>query len=109
MVRNQPQDINYSLPPLKDEVVRLEFNRLERATFNVLQSLILLNAVGSQREDDDYFFHHSNRKHLASIMENLSLSCFHFAGPNLREQSEDALKHALCISMTSSAVNCKER
>lgn len=95
MVRHQPQDIDIPLPPLKDAVVRLEFTRLERITFNVLISLIVLNAVWSQREDDDYFFHHSNRKYLASIMENLSLSCFHFAGPHLRDQSEDALKHAL--------------
>ncbi|UZJ57114.1 hypothetical protein CBS101457_006434 [Exobasidium rhododendri] len=96
MVRNQAKDVEQDspLPPLKDEVVKLDFTRLERATFNVLQSLILLNAVWSQREDDDYFFHHSNRKHLAAIMENLSLSCFHFAGSDLCEQAREALIHA---------------
>lgn len=96
MVRNRPEDVerNSPLPPLHDRVVRLQFTQLERVTFNVLQSLILLNAVWSQREDDDYFFHYSNRKHLASIMENLSLSCFHFAGPNLSEQAREALEHA---------------
>lgn len=96
MVRNRAEDVerDYPLPPLEERVEHLRFTAIERMTFNILQALILLNAVWSQREDDDYFFHAKNRKYLATIMENLSLSCFHFSGPDMAQQAWDALAHA---------------
>lgn len=96
MIRNSASDVEKDcpLPPLRTEVARLEFSGEERATHNILQALITLNAVFTQRTDEDYFFHASSRKSLASIIENLSLSCFFFAGESLVEQATEALAHA---------------
>lgn len=95
MVRNRAEDVDREcpLPPLRRRTVALDLSPLERRTYNVLQALILLNAVLSQEEDRDYFFHAANRKALAAVMENLALACFHFAGEGFLEQTLSA--HAL--------------
>lgn len=92
MVRNRAQDIEAEcpLPPLERRTVILGLARHEQQTYNVLQSLITLNAALSHETDRDYFFHPSNRKALAAVMENLALACFHFAGEGFREQAETA-------------------
>lgn len=71
IVRNRTEDVekNCPLPPIHFKVQRLSFSNIERLTFNSLNALITLNAVWTQREDEDYFFHHQNRKHLLGIME----------------------------------------
>ena len=92
MVRNRTEDVQQEcpLPPLEHRAVMLTFSELERLTYNVLQSLILLNATLSQEKDKDYLFHPSNKKLLTLVMENLALACFHFAEPGLLEQARNA-------------------
>ncbi|WFD42948.1 hypothetical protein MPSI1_001599 [Malassezia psittaci] len=92
MVRNRVEDVEKEcpLPPLHHRTIYLTPSKLERKTYNVLQALIVLNAALSQESDKDYFFHASNRKSLASVMENLSLACFHFAGKGFEEQTRNA-------------------
>lgn len=92
MVRNRVEDVDKEcpLPPLQHRVVSLVLSDLERKTYNVLQSLIVLNAALSEETGRDYFFHASNKKALASVMENLALACFHFAGQGFLEQTENA-------------------
>lgn len=92
MVRNRVEDVEREcpLPPLEHRVVSLALSDLERKTYNVLQSLIVLNAALSEESDKDYFFHPSNRKALAAVMENLALACFHFAGQGFLEQTKSA-------------------
>lgn len=92
MVRNRAEDIEAEvpLPPLERQTVVLHLAPHEQKTYNVLQALITLNASLSHETDRDYFFHPSNRKALAAVMENLALACFHFAGEGFREQAEAA-------------------
>ncbi|WFD48004.1 hypothetical protein GLX27_002669 [Malassezia furfur] len=92
MVRNRVEDVDKEcpLPPLEHRVVPLVLSDVERKTYNVLQSLIVLNAALSEETDKDYFFHASNRKALAAVMENLALACFHFAGQGFLEQTQSA-------------------
>lgn len=92
MVRNRAEDIEAEvpLPPLERRTVILHLAPHEQKTYNVLQALITLNASLSHETDRDYFFHPSNRKALAAVMENLALACFHFAGEGFREQAEAA-------------------
>ncbi|WFD32368.1 hypothetical protein MSPP1_003413 [Malassezia sp. CBS 17886] len=92
MVRNRAEDVEREcpLPPLRRRTVQLAFSQRERATYNVLQALIVLNAALSEETDRDYVFHASNRKALAAVMENLALACFHFAGEGLCEQATQA-------------------
>ncbi|WFD35026.1 hypothetical protein MCUN1_001872 [Malassezia cuniculi] len=92
MVRNRAQDIEAEcpLPPLERRTVVLRLARHEQRTYNVLQALITLNAALSHETDRDYFFHPSNKRALAAVMENLALACFHFAGEGFRAQAEAA-------------------
>lgn len=92
MVRNRAEDVERDcpLPPLERRTVSLVMSHFERTTYNVLQSLIMLNAALTQEVDKDYFFHASNKKALASVMENLALACFHFAGQGFLAQAQQA-------------------
>ena len=67
----------------------------ECMTYNVLQSLIMLNAALSQEKGKDYFFHTGNKKALASVMENLAMACFHFAGFGFLRQVQRAHNHIM--------------
>lgn len=71
MVRNKLEDVDkeVSLPNIYFKVARLNLGDMERLTFNSLNALIALNSVWTQREDEDYLFHSSNRVHLQGIME----------------------------------------
>ena len=95
MVRNRVEDVEKDcpLPPLERRTVLLAMTTTECLTYNALQSLIMLNAALSQKQDRDYFFHASNRKALASVMENLALACFHFAGQGFLAQVQHARDH----------------
>jgi hypothetical protein len=55
MVRHRVPDV--AMPPLTRSTVVLEFNELERITYNVLLALFISNSVLSERQDEDYFFH----------------------------------------------------
>lgn len=55
MVRHRVPDV--AMPPLTRRTVVLEFNELERITYNVLLALFISNSVLSERQDEDYFFH----------------------------------------------------
>lgn len=55
MVRHKVPDV--AMPPLTRQTIVLEFNELERMTYNVLLALFISNSVLSERQDEDYFFH----------------------------------------------------
>ncbi|KAG0260188.1 hypothetical protein DFQ27_003667 [Actinomortierella ambigua] len=98
MVRNQPEDImkDISLPPLHEKIVRLPFEYFQALTHNCQVALIHANAVLSEREGVDYFFHPKNTKHLRQVINNLQQSCFWFSG------GSDEL-HSLAAPHTSSS------
>ncbi|KAG0363703.1 hypothetical protein BG005_008071 [Podila minutissima] len=82
MTRNRPDDINrfVTLPPLFEKVVRLDLEYFQILSLNSQIALIQANAVLTQREDQDYFFHPSNRKHLRQVIDNLNNGCFWYSG-----------------------------
>jgi hypothetical protein len=55
VVRHNVPDL--ALPPLYRDIVSLDFNPLERVTYNALLALFASNSVLSERQDEDYFFH----------------------------------------------------
>lgn len=57
-VRHRIPDI--ALPPMTRETVVLDFNHLERTTYNVLLAFFAANSVTSERQDQDYFFHRTS-------------------------------------------------
>lgn len=64
------------LPRLEEKVVKLKFQPLAAKTYNVLQSVIAVNAVDSERQHQDYLFHPSSRTELRTALENLSQTLF---------------------------------
>ncbi|KAI8822029.1 SNF2 family N-terminal domain-containing protein [Fimicolochytrium jonesii] len=100
MVRNKLEDIerDVKLPPLHETIVTLELGYTQRLLHNCIIAFIGANAVLSEREHQDYFFHANNAKPLKDVINNLQLSCFWFADPEFISQLHTALNnvtHAL--------------
>ncbi|KAJ3292128.1 hypothetical protein HK104_005552 [Borealophlyctis nickersoniae] len=95
MVRNRQEDIERDviLPPLHTKIVRLPFNPHQCLVQNCILSFIAANAVLSERKDQDYFFHRSNRKSLATVVGNLHMSSFWFSGPELLSSIHHAINN----------------
>ncbi|KAI5477670.1 hypothetical protein MNV49_006056 [Pseudohyphozyma bogoriensis] len=84
----------YTLPPIHSEVVYLNMGNAERKTYNALLALFSSNSILSQRKDQDWHFHSSNRKHLDELVLNLSASSFFFASPTLLKDLTAAVEHS---------------
>ncbi|KAG0213952.1 hypothetical protein BGX28_003130 [Mortierella sp. GBA30] len=96
MVRNKAMDVerDVALPPLYERIVRLDLEYFQVLAINCQIALIQANAVLTERVDQDYFFHPSNRKHLARVVENLKDGCFWYpGGDDYKNQLRSALKH----------------
>lgn len=95
MVRNRPADValDRPLPPLHRHYIPITLSPVERKTFNMIQALLSANAILTQREGQDYFFHPANRKWVSEILTNLWLCCFHFAGPDREQQAVESVKY----------------
>ncbi|KAI8923414.1 SNF2 family N-terminal domain-containing protein [Entophlyctis helioformis] len=92
MVRNRHEDVvcDVQLPPLTVATVVLDFNELQKLAYNALLGLIGLNAVLSEREDQDYFFHKSNVKPLRQAVSNVLASCQWFGGTEFMATIQEA-------------------
>ncbi|KAF9186573.1 hypothetical protein BGZ51_001928 [Haplosporangium sp. Z 767] len=96
MIRNKIADVeqDVTLPPLHERIVRLDLEYFQVLALNGQIALLQANAVLTEREDQDYYFHPSNRKHLTRLINNLEDSCFWYpGGNNYTEQLQDALKN----------------
>ncbi|KAF9127849.1 hypothetical protein BGW39_005513 [Mortierella sp. 14UC] len=82
MVRNRTEDVerDVTLPPLRERIVLLDLEYFQMLALNCQIAQIHANAVLSEREDQDYFFHPSSRKDLARVTENLKDGCFWYMG-----------------------------
>ncbi|KAJ3130364.1 hypothetical protein HK098_002593 [Nowakowskiella sp. JEL0407] len=80
MVKNHQNDIekDVSLPELHERVVRVEMNSFQRMIHNCIIAFFVVNSVLSERKDQDYLFHPSNKKSLYVAVDNLQASCFWF-------------------------------
>jgi hypothetical protein len=85
MIRHRPRDIekDVTLPPLHTKTVLLQPTHENRLAINVITALIALNAVLTQRCDQDYMFHPSQVKFREDVVRNLMLSAFHWTGTSM--------------------------
>ncbi|KAG9070730.1 hypothetical protein KI688_008270 [Linnemannia hyalina] len=98
MVRNRPEDVarNVTLPPLQERIVSLDLEYFQVLALNCQIALIQANAVLSEREDQDYFLHPSNRTLLTKVIENLKDGCFwYLGGIGYKDRVVDSLSNVM--------------
>ncbi|KAJ1724909.1 hypothetical protein LPJ61_005693, partial [Coemansia biformis] len=80
MVRNRPETVvgEVQLPPLYERVVSLRPTRMQALTYNTIAAFFHINAILTEREGRDYFFHQDNRKHLRQLVANFFHACSWF-------------------------------
>ncbi|KIJ44302.1 hypothetical protein M422DRAFT_30450 [Sphaerobolus stellatus SS14] len=102
-IKDLEEELPDKLPPLKEKVVKLKFHPLAAKTYNILQAGIAINAVDSERTDQDYLFDNNQRSkaHLRTLLENITQTMF-WKGDEKRfdiydatERAEDSLKRAI--------------
>ena len=71
------------LPKLHNKVVYLEPTFYDKLSINLFLFGLAVNAVTSERQDQDYMFHPRNRKHLSATINNLRQAGFWWAGSEM--------------------------
>ena len=82
MIRHCQQDREkeVQLPPLSVQVVRLTPCFFDKLSINLFLAVLAVNAVTSERSDQDYMFHARNRTPLNNLVQNLQRSGFFWNG-----------------------------
>ncbi|KAL8710305.1 MAG: hypothetical protein Q9220_005075 [cf. Caloplaca sp. 1 TL-2023] len=82
VVRHRVEDIekDINLPPLYNRTVYLEPKWHDKLSLNLFILTLAINAVTSERIDEDYMFHPKNRVSLNQLITNLRYSGFHWTG-----------------------------
>ena len=78
IIRHRPEDVSQDvvLPPLHQNVVYLDGSIQDRLSLNMFAIMIVVNAVTSERKDNDYFFHPRQRKSLQLLVSNMRQASF---------------------------------
>lgn len=68
------------LPPLSNKVIHLEPTFYDQLSLNLFIAILGVNAITSERSDQDYMFHPRNRKHLSLTINNFRQAGFWWSG-----------------------------
>lgn len=99
LVVRHPLDVinnEIPLPRLSNKVVYLEPTFYDKLSINLFIFILTVNAITSERSDQDYMFHPRNRKHLSLLINNLRQAGFWWAGferENIESSIDNALKY----------------
>lgn len=82
VVRHSPEQIenDVTLPPLFHEPVFLTPSTHNKLSINLFTAVLAINAVSSEREDQDYMFHPSSKNDLRRLVTNLQRATFYWTG-----------------------------
>lgn len=80
VVRHRIEDVEreVELPPLHNRVVYLQPSWHDKLSINLFIIVLIVNAVASERRDEDYMFHSKNRFVLQHLITNLQQSGFYW-------------------------------
>ncbi|KAF7875277.1 hypothetical protein EAF04_002449 [Stromatinia cepivora] len=99
IIRHTAKDINeqLSLPSLHKKIVYLEGCLQDKLSLNIFSMMIVINAVTSERDGVDYFFHPKSRRALQTLVSNLRQASFTWSGHTtvMIEKSLDTAKEFL--------------
>ncbi|KAI0647582.1 P-loop containing nucleoside triphosphate hydrolase protein [Trametes meyenii] len=93
MVRHRIEDVESEvrLAILSHKTVMMDMDPLAVKTYNLIQATIAVNAVDSERKDQDYLFHPRNASHLQELVSNISHVMFwHVVDSGLEERLHNA-------------------
>lgn len=95
IVRHTVKDIQeqLSLPPLYKNIVYLDGCFQNKLSLNVFSVMIVINAVTSEREGEDYLFHPKSKQALRTLVSNLRQASFIWSGYTI-EMISSSLKTA---------------
>lgn len=87
VIRHKEIDISSDivLPPLYLNTIFLEPSFSNKMAINLFTSVINVNAVTSEREDQDYLLNSANRSDLKRLMSNLQIASFYWSGFSEKE------------------------
>ncbi|OXG48040.1 DNA supercoiling protein [Cryptococcus neoformans] len=89
LVKHGPKviDTEARLPPLTILQEVIQFDPLQRVTYNVLAALIASNVYTSGGEDVDYFLHPRNVESFNQVVTNLHLACFWYSARDMEAEN----------------------
>ena len=82
VVRHQINEVSKEvpLPPLSNRVVYLDACSVDKMALNLFTVQLVINAITSEREDQDYMFHPKQKTSLAKLFQNLRHANFYWTG-----------------------------
>ncbi|KAG6849539.1 hypothetical protein H0H93_007627 [Arthromyces matolae] len=106
MIRHRIEDVEKEvvLPPLRQEAVLLDLDPIAAKSYNVIQAALAINAVDSQRVDQDYMFHPRNADALQATIQNMSQVMF-WSSDEALYGVDDMMKHADAFVQTAKKRN----
>ncbi|KAK6359491.1 hypothetical protein TWF696_000647 [Orbilia brochopaga] len=98
MIRHRIADIEaeVALPPLHQKFVYVQPGWYEKLTLNLFLAQLATNEVTSERCDQDWMFHSTQRRHLNDFVNNMRECAFYWTAMNkrsVREMRENAVKY----------------
>ncbi|KAH7921384.1 hypothetical protein BV22DRAFT_1038738 [Leucogyrophana mollusca] len=103
MVRHRIEDVeqDVKLEPMTHKIVYMDLDEFALKSYNAMQAGIAINAIDSQRRDQDYIFHSTKTKELQNVVDNMSQGMFWSASSILYnvdqmcEEADEFLTHAV--------------